>query len=423
MQNWILSRLLKLVAFALVLTTASVSAYAQTPPINDAQVEANVLKALAQELRLAEQEVGSSTTSGIVTLTGTVADPSDRDLVEQIVARTAGVTKVIDQLAVGGIEVAEATNQNSPIGSQQSGNDNYPGGGRSPNDGQAPPYSPQSQQQPGYGDPNQRTTGDSDPAPTLYGALSTPQGAAQQGLSSPIYSQQAGQIGGQQVVLPAGQMISVRINRWLSSGEVQPGTNFDATVMTDVIAGGAIAIPRGADIQGTVVDSKSAGVVVGRGSLSLELTNVSLGGKVFPLTSEPWVIGGHDKTLRSVNSTLGFGALGAVLGGVAGGGAGAAIGAGAGAAVGLGSSAASGDGQAVIPAEAPISFRLVQEAQIITVGQAEMGRLASVVNSALELPPPTPAYVYPPYPYPYVYPYPTVVVGVGYGRPYRYRAW
>jgi hypothetical protein len=253
MQNWILSRLLKLVAFALVLITASVSAYAQTPPINDAQVEANVLNALAQEPRLAEQEVGSSTTSGTVTLTGTVADPAHRDLVEQIVARTAGVTKVIDQLAIGGIEVAEATNQNSPIGSQQSGNDNYPCGGRSPNDGQAPvyrpPYSPQSQRQPGYGDPNQRTTGDSDPAPTLYGALSTPQGAAQQGLSSPIYSQQAGQIGGQQVVLPAGQMISVRINRWLSSGEVQPGTNFDATVMTDVIAGGAIAIPRGADIR------------------------------------------------------------------------------------------------------------------------------------------------------------------------------
>jgi hypothetical protein len=33
-------------------------------------------------------------------------------------------------------------------------------------------------------------------------------------------------------------MISLRINRRLSSGEVQPGTNFDATVMTDVIAGG-----------------------------------------------------------------------------------------------------------------------------------------------------------------------------------------
>jgi hypothetical protein len=222
-------------------------------------------------------------------------------------------------------------------------------------------------------------------------------------------------------------MISVRINRWLSSGEVQPGINFDATVMTDVIAGGAIAIPRGADIQGTVVDSKSAGVVAGRGSLSLELKNVSLGGKVFPLTSEPWVISGHDKTQRSVNSTLGFGALGAVLGGVAGGGAGAAIGAGAGAAVGLGSSAASGDGQAVIPAEAPISFRLAHEAQIITVGQAEMGRLASVANPAPAAPSPTPAYFYPPYPYlypyPYVYPYPSVVVGVGYGRPYRYRAW
>jgi hypothetical protein len=56
--------------------------------------------------------------------------------------------------------------------------------------------------------------------------------------------------------------------------------------MTDVIAGGAIAIPLGADIQGMVVDSKSAGVVAGRGSLSLVLTNVSLGGKVFRRAQE-----------------------------------------------------------------------------------------------------------------------------------------
>ena len=66
MQKRVLSRLLRLVAFALVLPTASVSAYAQATPINDAQVEANVFKALAQEPRLAEQKVGSSTTSGTV---------------------------------------------------------------------------------------------------------------------------------------------------------------------------------------------------------------------------------------------------------------------------------------------------------------------------------------------------------------------
>jgi hypothetical protein len=311
MRNWVLSRLLRLVAFALLVITAGVSAYAQTTPINDAQVEANVLKALAQEPRLAEQKVDSSTTSGIVTLAGSVADPAHRDLIDQIVARTPGVAKVIDQFAVGGIAITEATNHNRTIGGQQSGSENYSGGAQSPNDGPAPmyrqPYNPQSQQQPGYGDPNQQAAGNSTPAPTSYGASSAPHGAGQQNPGGPVYGQQEGQVSGQPVVLPAGQMISARINRWLLSGEVQPGSNFDATVMTDVIASGAIAIPRGADIQGTVEDSKSAGVVAGRGSLSLELTNVYLGGKVFPMTSEPWVINGHDKTLRSVNSTLGFG--------------------------------------------------------------------------------------------------------------------
>ena len=64
-------------------------------------------------------------------------------------------------------------------------------------------------------------------------------------------------------------MLRVRINRGLYSKHTQAGTPFDATVLSDVAGDGAIAIPRGASVQGVVVESKSAGALKGQGHLAL----------------------------------------------------------------------------------------------------------------------------------------------------------
>ena len=203
-------------------------------------------------------------------------------------------------------------------------------------------------------------------------------------------------------------MLRIRINQGLNSGRAQPGNIFDATVLNDVAADGAIAIPRGASVRGTVVAAKSAGALSGRGEIQLQLISVVLAGKTFPMVSDIWSSTGPDKTLRTVNSTLGLSALGAIIGGVAGGGAGAAIGAGVGGATGLGASAASGGGQVLVPPEAILTFHLTQPAPVTTVSQAEMDRLGYGVQTAAQprvyrrYPPPPPAYggpVYYPYPY------------------------
>src|ERR1700692_2199175 len=78
-------------------------AFAQTKPaaMPDAQIEANVLKALAGAPELADQSVTSTTVYGTVTLNGTVRDEASRDLAEHLVANTAGVQKVVDQMTVG----------------------------------------------------------------------------------------------------------------------------------------------------------------------------------------------------------------------------------------------------------------------------------------------------------------------------------
>jgi hypothetical protein len=211
------------------------------------------------------------------------------------------------------------------------------------------------------------------------------------------------------VTIPAGALVRMRINQTLDSAKTKPGEHFDGIVVNDVSAGGAVAIPRGAMVQGIVVDAKKSGALAGRGELSLQLTQVTLGGKNYPIASDVWAHNGADKTVQSVNSTVAGGAVGALIGAAAGGGEGAAIGAGVGGLLGLGSSAASHSGQVFVPSEGLLTFHLAQPATVSTLSQAEMDRLAQGVPGGgppqmqRRYPPGYYGPVYRPYPTPYPY--------------------
>jgi hypothetical protein len=252
-----------------------------------------------------------------------------------------------------------------------------------------------------------------------YGA--PPPGYAQRGYGQPQqgYAQAqpvyGGQEGGAAVTVPAGALLRMRINQTLTSASAKAGDRFDGIVVNDVVAGGAVAIPRGAAVQGTVVDAKKAGALSGRGELTLQLTQVTLGGKGYAIVSDVWGRATGDKAAQSVNSTAAGGVMGALIGAAAGGGRGAAIGAGVGGALGLGSAAASGSGQVYVPSEGLLTFHLAQPATVTTVSQAEMDRLAQGVPGGAQqqqLRRRYPAVYYGPYgpgyyrPYPYGYPYP-----------------
>src|ERR1700730_719799 len=92
------------------------AAFAQTKPapIQYAQIEANVLKALAGAPELADQSITSTTVYGTVTLNGTVRDEPSRDLAEHLAANAAGVQKVVDQLVIG--TPAPSSNDSQQLG-------------------------------------------------------------------------------------------------------------------------------------------------------------------------------------------------------------------------------------------------------------------------------------------------------------------
>ncbi len=448
-------------AAGLVLAASAAMAQGQNgkTQVPDAQVESNVLKALAAAPQLADQKISSSAVYGTVTLSGTVKDEPTRSMAETVVSRTAGVQKVIDELTLPGEAGAQqqpadagATQQpqgtlmsdgtfapagqvgngapqdqaqqdQAQQGSPQAGYGADQGNGngvqiqrqaQSPNNQNYPPQQPQDggQQQQPYPAQQQPYGGQQQPfnGQQPYGnqqqpyAGQQPYGGQPQGqygqqqpysgqpaYGQPGYGGQSGyparpqygaQIGGQPVTVPAGAMLRIRINQGLDSKHTQPGTTFSAVVLNDVVADGAVAIPRGAEIQGVVTESERAGALRGRGELVLNLTQVMLGGRSYPLTTDTWSNVGGDKTGRTVSNAIGLGVLGAIVGGVAGGGAGAAVGAGVGGAAGVGTSAASGGGQAVIPPEAILTFHLTQPAGLQTVSQTEMDRLGYGVGPA-----------------------------------------
>jgi hypothetical protein len=420
-------------------------AAAKTMP--DAQVEANVLKALAGAPDLANQQITTSTVYGVVTLSGTVESEALRVEAETLASTSRGVQKVVDEMTLGsenanaqqsnGSAVADAQGANpnpaedgnmapaqvaaqpAPIEEGSPDSDNTGSANQVQN--QSPNQSPNQVQSQS---PNQANGPNYGPGAPEYrqpygGQQGPPPSYAQPGYGQPQpgYAQAQPVYGGQQagvvVTVPAGALLRMRINQTLTSAQAKPGDRFDGIVVSDVVAGGAVAIPRGAAVQGTVVDAKKSGALAGRGELTLQLTQVTLGGVSTPIASDVWGRTTGDKTVQSVNNTVAGGALGALFGAVAGGGRGAAIGAGVGGALGLGSAAASGSGQVFVPSEGLLTFHLAQPVTVSTVSQAEMDRLAQGVpqgaqQQQLRRRYPTVYYgpgYYRPYPYGYPYPY------------------
>jgi hypothetical protein len=410
------------------LLLGSGAAFAQTKAaaMPDAQIEANVLKALAGAPELADQSITSTTVYGTVTLNGTVRDEPSRDLAEHLVANTAGVQKVVDQLTIGSpAAVSNDSEQGGTNPSLQSDGTmappqgqtppaaNNPGSsapqnGAPPQQGQYPPPPNGTSPQQGQYPPPGGTAPQAGQYPPQQAGPYPPYGRPPYRQANPSqYPQQpyVAQKGGDAVVVPSGSMLRVRINEGMTSKDTAPGTAFDGVVLSDVVAGGSIAIPRGASITGTVVDSHTAGQLGGKGELKLQLTNVSFGGRTYPVVTDFWWHQGIDKTGNTVGTTVGLAGVGALIGAVAGGGVGAAVGAGVGGVAGLGVSSASGRGEAAIPPEAIVTFHLTKPADVTTVSQAELNRLGAGLPQPQQQPQMQRRYPPPPPP-PYAYPYP-----------------
>ena len=162
----------------------------------------------------------------------------------------------------------------------------------------------------------------------------------------------------QPVVVPAGTTLTVRLAESLGSKINSAGDSFAATLASAVTVDGNTVIPKGATARGTVVDAKPLGRFKGGAVLEVRLTSIEVNGKERSIETSALSREMKGKGKRTAVLAGGGTALGAIVGGLAGGGKGAAIGALAGGGAGAGGAAFTGNKDIVLPAETVLSFKL-----------------------------------------------------------------
>ena len=168
----------------------------------------------------------------------------------------------------------------------------------------------------------------------------------------------------QPVVVPAGTTLTVRLGNALGSKISSAGDSFSATLASDIAVDGNPVIPKGASVRGTVVDAKPLGRFKGGALLELRLTSIAINGSEQKIETSAVERTQKGKGKRTAVMAGGGTALGAIVGGLAGGGKGAAIGAVVGGGAGAGGAAFTGNKEIVFPAESALSFRLKSSLEV-----------------------------------------------------------
>lgn len=164
------------------------------------------------------------------------------------------------------------------------------------------------------------------------------------------------------LTVPSGSRVSASISQQISAKTANVGDAFSGELSSALTtSGGKVVFPRGTPVEGTVVAAKGRGRFKGEGDLAIQLS--SIGGH--SVTTSAYLKQEKGKGKRTAGIIGGGTGVGALIGGLAGGGKGALIGGLAGAGAGTAGAALTGNKDIVIPAESVVSFTL-QSAITIT---------------------------------------------------------
>ena len=313
----------------------------QSAPPSDQQITGSVQAKLQNETALTGQNIQVAANNGVVTLSGTAADPASRALAGNDAGSVPGVKTVVNNLTV----LPQTASATTP--------DIHPAHQRHP----APPPPPKHESRPAR--PHPQTTA----PPPVDTRASLPPPAVSTPTPAPAPPPQPVM---RTVTLQPGIVIPVRLIDPLDSATAQPDDTFHATLAADLVSGGMIVAPTGTPIEGRIVDAKDAAHFKGSSLLALELTSLDLHGRHISIATDTLSKQGQARGKDTAVKAGGGALLGTVIGAIAGGGKGAAIGAVAGAGAGTGINAATRGQQVKIPAETMLNFTLQQPLSLTT---------------------------------------------------------
>jgi hypothetical protein len=160
------------------------------------------------------------------------------------------------------------------------------------------------------------------------------------------------------LTVPEETAIHVTLNHALASDQNKPGDRFEATVSDPIVVEDKTVIPKGATVEGLVVDARHSGRLMGRARLRLALETVAVDGKTYEIrTNSTSRVGGNHKK-RNIGFIGGGAGGGTLIGALAAGGKGALIGGPVGAGAGTAVAFLTGKKDIRLPAETPLTFKL-----------------------------------------------------------------
>ena len=158
--------------------------------------------------------------------------------------------------------------------------------------------------------------------------------------------------------IPVNTNLIVRLIDNVDSERDAIGKTFRASIDEPVVLNGQTLVPKGAAVTAKLVNQSLSGRFEGRASLTLDLTQIQVNGRMVDIVTSEVTQASGSRTSRTVKTVGGGAALGALLGGVFGGAKGLAIGAVSGSALGAGAQVATKGEKVKIPAETRLSFLL-----------------------------------------------------------------
>ena len=334
----------------LIATMGMTVACNQAP--NDSQINSQLQDKLNSDSGLQAKNLSVQSEKGTVTLSGTVDNDAQRDAASRYASAVPGVKQVINNL-----QIAPATAAVAPPPAP------------APAPQETPKPAPAVQRDP----PPKRHRASPRPVSEVAsaGAGADAAGMAmahQDSAPAPVQvvpSTPPPPPPPQKVTIPAGTTLAVRLVDAIDSEKNQPGETFRATLNSPLAVDGEVAIPAGYDVEGHLVDVKSAGKFAGQSVVVLQLDRISVGGKSYSVQTDQYKRQGSSRGKNTAEKVGAGAAIGAIIGGIAGGGKGAGIGAAAGGGLGGGVQAATKGQQIKLPSETVLNFTLQNPLTVI----------------------------------------------------------
>ncbi len=166
------------------------------------------------------------------------------------------------------------------------------------------------------------------------------------------------------VTIPAGTNLLVRMIDSVDSSKNRVGDKFRASLETDLVVDDVVVARKGAEVVGRLAEAKEAGHISGSSELKLELTDLVINQRNYPIVTGDYQLKGKGRGSDTAKKVGGGAVAGAIIGAIAGGGKGAAIGAGVGAGAGTAVQVFTRGQQVKVPSETLLEFRLEQPASV-----------------------------------------------------------